>query len=70
MVVKVHIVVFCISTPCILKGADQWFRGTYRLHFLGTFVQYMNVDIETGLDITSASPPCWEVYLLRLTSPP
>jgi hypothetical protein len=51
-VVKVHIVVFCITTPCSLIGADQCFRGIYSLHFQGTVVQYMKVAVETGLDIT------------------
>jgi len=48
MVVKVHFVVFRVTSPCILIGANQCFTGINCLHFLGTLVQY----IETGLDIT------------------
>jgi hypothetical protein len=36
MMVKVHIVVFHITTLCILRDANQCSRGIYHLHFQGT----------------------------------
>ena len=35
MVVKVHIVVSCVTTACSLVGANQCVRGTHCFHIQG-----------------------------------